>query len=104
MAIRGSNISCGVNELVGLQNDPKGTLKEFYLRSHTVAFTLFSDALACQRGQKFATLIRKHGLGTLQASGARMNPNSGRRIRVWIWSPDYGKIRAIAKKEGWKKY
>jgi hypothetical protein len=57
------------------------------------AMYVFSDADNYGNGVAFAETIKDHGLGLIvENSEVTTNPNSGNKIRTWIWQPDKKKI------------
>jgi hypothetical protein len=54
-------------------------------------FFLFSDGTEKHHenhavtGTKFSKFVVDNGLGIISSSAIRVNPNSGNRIRIWIW-------------------
>lgn len=100
-------ISCGVRELLefGGADSPEEFLlksiqdsEDFYYSPLTTLdainfkFFIFSDKTAKGSnpvtGTKFAKWVVKNKLGTIISSAIRTNPNSGNKIRVWIWDID----------------
>lgn len=104
-----SYISCGVDQAFRLNLDgrsPEQNLKDIW--EHTFkeedadtlelelykkglnAFIVFSDVAAKNRGgRELARYIKKNfKKGELLESRRKKNPNSGNRIRVWLWGYD----------------
>lgn len=101
MQVSNSDISCGVDYIVDL------SLKDFkvhlidqghkdrdgwggYYSIRDPYFQkgysyIFSDSVNNGNGQDIADFIKKHGLGSLIETRARLNPNSGNMIKIWIW-------------------
>lgn len=99
-----STSCCGVYEINGLEKTPHRTIKrvsEFlkepqgYWEDEPIklSFIVFTDATKNKRGQTLATYIKRKKLGTVLGARARTNPNSGNKIKAWIWSPDIRKIK-----------
>ena len=126
--LEGSSISCGVSELVGVNDrtphqvlkaiisecelcpDVKGKARDAwdYYGEYTPAipaFLSFSDIYreSAEGGQALADYIKKNKLGPIVQTTIRTNQNSGNRIRAWIWGPNATKLRAWWKKEEAKK-
>lgn len=105
---------CGVNEFSGLER-PLKTLKQYckglfhkeydYFTGTEVcdpeyqhAFILITDRTERTRGVDLVKYIKKHKLGYTVHTRAKKNPNSGNKIRAWLWSPDNRALRAWYKK------
>jgi len=96
-----SDISCGVVQLHSF--DQHTTPEKFLFDSlddnfgGEFAFAIFSDVLKPKRklsGTKFAKYIKDSGLGTVVETKIKINPNSGNKIRVWVWEVDRAKLDA----------
>ena len=46
-------------------------------------------------GQALADYIMEHGMGTIQATEAKVNPVSGNSVRIWVWVPDWLMTRKV---------
>lgn len=99
---------CGIHELVALSHfvNP-GTVEanvKHVLRNKNCAFYLFScveehedpdyeedydTSTAGAYGKIFADYIIKHKLGTVVMSDLATNPNSGNRLRAYLWTVDW---------------
>lgn len=121
MPVDYTNISCGVLQLHGLHEQnllPNGTMVprpwEEVLNPLTTgsgcAFVIFSDhdrgvyesAEEAEKntgrrhtGRYLAEFIREKELGNLIETEQRVNPNSGNHIRMWVWSPEWDKLRKL---------
>lgn len=98
-----SHVSCGVMEA---HHIPQGSaIKNMFAiatalyhkaNPRPAAFVLFSDVVDSEekRGVKLAAaVVDKFGKGCLHASSIEVNPKSGNRIRVWLWTLDHEAIR-----------
>lgn len=58
------------------------------LRRLNFSHVIFSEANdeLYRYGESFATYIRRNKLGTVIASERRVNPNSGNRVKFWVWT------------------
>jgi hypothetical protein len=83
-----SSVSCGVTEVYDLfQPTTVRDIREFWrTRKPYTAFVVFSDSKGCGNGDRLATVIRKHKLGSVTGTVWKRNPNTGNEIKVWIWS------------------
>lgn len=91
---------CGCVELDGVSLYPAS----YFIRMNKAlvlerAHAIFTDTTDNHdspqySGWKVAALIEKHGLGALVVSRAARNPNSGRSVVVWTWTPAKAKLRA----------
>lgn len=100
---------CGLKEIDGLSCSPEQTVDELceelfeepvscFIDNPDMAFILFTDAVKYKNGQELARFIQKHDLGTVYGARARTNPNSGNKIKAWIWSPNKRKLKAYYRK------
>lgn len=111
MDIREANISCGVTTFTLLPVNPEGAFAKFYrdcvfgvfTEDLPCAFVMFSDVVQ-NRGEGLVAFIREHGLGTLSSPKARKNPNSGNRIKVWIWAPNFKALKKLGVQREWEKW
>lgn len=101
----GTNMSCGVSYLSGLAQDSKvivsKVLEERHIADKNIreAFVIFSDVadtyadnLVLRRkvgGDALCRYIRENNLGDIVDLPARTNPNSGNKIKVWLWAPPH---------------
>ena len=94
-----SQISCGVYQLYSLSDGAAAAVKSYksYARSlEGKAFVIFSDSEYHGNGKALAKYIREKKLGRVAGSKPRVNPNTGRLIRVWVWAPDHEALKAIS--------
>ena len=49
-------------------------------------------------GDSFAAFIQKHKLGSLVETPYNLNPNSGNQVKVWLWTVDHPKVKALLAK------
>ena len=87
--IEETEISCGVRQLSDLSIDPSDDVAEvayeIFHEEEDFTFVLFSDIEYTGRGIALAEFIKKKGLGTIVKSRVKVNPNTGNKIRVYIW-------------------
>lgn len=110
-----SAISCGVDQMFDLYDiDTKAqflkSISEYY---SSAPFLIFSDAVEegreCNewgepdegfdkiqdsKGEFIYNLIKENDWGTIHRTRARLNPNSGNKIRVYIWAPNEKVMKA----------
>ena len=104
MDIKRLNSCCGVTELQNLNEKPKETIKElFYHTKETIdnnktlpkieqqnptknlgAFILFTDRISFKRGTKLTKYIKEKNIGKITETPPRKNPNTGKKIKIWI--------------------
>ena len=116
---------CGVKEITGLSYTESATkaIRQFgdltYYRqvkqylgsghSETVPapmenfrYVMFTQANAtggtATYGDRFAAFIQKHKLGALIETPYNMNPNSGNNVKVWLWTVDHPRVKALLAK------
>jgi hypothetical protein len=85
---------CGVRELADIRASifPENALEAL---DHTkTAFVVFTDVAPYEYGVSLAAYIRKRKLGTVVTMIPKKNPNSGNRLKVWLWSIDQKKWAA----------
>ena len=104
---QGTHISCGVQQLSGLDDSPEYTLRSAF-RPYPlgrVAHVVFSDAFESYgrkrtcNGINLAKFIVDNELGTVVRSPGKRNPNSSNRIVVWIWTLNVRALRTWLEKE-----
>lgn len=91
-----TQISCGIDQLWDLCSDPEVTLEtgfDYVEPLDLPAMIIFSDTVSSGRGAKLAEYIVAQGLGSVLASKICLNPNSGNRIRMWIWHVNRAKTK-----------
>lgn len=98
---------CGIREIDGLQytTSEKKAIQEFLhrtKRNRYFRFVIFSQADGAwarvpNYGVKFAAFIETNKLGTLTMSNTAVNPNTGNKVTVWIWSVDWDALKKWAK-------
>ena len=90
---------CGINELADIYDD--GTAEESVLRvdNDVANILLFSDINRnnYRYGRKLAALIEKEKLGVVVALPVTYNPNSGNRVKAWLWSVRKRKVQQFQK-------
>ena len=59
-------------------------------------YVLFSQAgkPEYEYGTAFAEFLREHNLGTILETSFNLNPNSGNQLKVWLWTVDWGAVKA----------
>lgn len=98
-----SAISCGVEQLYNLTSPHDAVIVvqnnldwfEDEEGESPFAFLVFSDTVRRGRGSALAKYIKSRGLGTVNASRPKKNPQTGNMIQVWIWSVNWAKIKAF---------
>lgn len=108
MNIEDSMVSCGVHEIYGLKKSPRQNIKDFAQQHwdsyeqewwEFVPFVIFSDTVKSGSGQKLADFITSNDLGIVRTLRARTNPNSGNKIKVWLWSVNIPEVKTYANKK-----
>ena len=89
---------CGIAELAQLREDgsPKRSLLE--VEPDDQGLVIFSDTdaedyAAYGKGLKLAALIRKLKIGPIVTIPVSKNPNTGNRVKVWVWRPNRRKFK-----------
>lgn len=89
-----TNSCCGIGEFNGLELDPRGAIQAMRNTSK-FAMYMFTDNNSV-RGKRLAKFIQKHELAkSFVASPWVTNPNSGRKVCLWYFVPDWKKIKAL---------
>lgn len=98
---------CGIQEIEDISyntENPERTIgivaKTRFDDQCSCAFYIFSDTNMNKKkaGKNLAKYIKKHKLGTITKPTARINPNTGHSVTMWIWSVNKAKF-----KEYWNK-
>lgn len=97
-----SDISCGVHQLSAVREIDFKSFKKLingdmsccgdYSCLKKGQTYLFSDSQG-GNGRKMAGWIQRHNLGSLTSTPWRLNPNSGNKIKVWVWRYNGRKIK-----------
>ena len=108
---------CGVDEIAGLADTPEETLKDVCYEKYPLknsncwydeegeeqAFILITDTVKRGFDKKLVDYIRLNKLGVVIGTKPKKNPNSGNRIRAWLWSPNEKNLnkwfKSLLKKE-----
>lgn len=61
-------------------------------------FAMFSDAVDIGNGQILADIIKRLKLGKIQETPAKLNINSKRDIKVWIWHVNHKALKSYLSK------
>ncbi len=98
-----SNGCCGLNEITGVSHStPRDTMLEaarvHYEESDAVAIYLFTGKDKVDNCEEFAQFIKDHKLGSVTKTRAKKNPNSGNKIRGWLWAVNEPEFRVWARK------
>lgn len=57
-------------------------------------YAIFSGTARAKYGDRFAAFILDHQLGEVISTGYHINPNSGHRLKVWVWTIDHVALKA----------
>jgi hypothetical protein len=96
--LSGMDIIVSGLEFVSAESVPtRGSGEETY--NATCAMYVFSDADCYGNGIAFAKVIADNALGPIvENAEVTFNPNSGNKIRTWIWQINREKTRKFVKK------
>ena len=104
--VEGTGISCGVRQVCDLSNNsPQDNLQDIYTSLvNNCAVFIWSDTTKNKNGSKLAALIRKLKLSRgLIRTAPVINPNSGNKIVVWVWTFPRKAFEAYAAEQNWTK-
>lgn len=100
---------CGVDELDGLSKKPERILRDLCFDKYDEeeggwkhAFLLFTDVTANKNGARLARYIKNKGLGITTTLHAKRNPNSGNRVKAWLWSVNEPELKKWFKSQDLK--
>lgn len=109
-----SEISCGVREVTVGGRTPEQIIRDLFRDEYDDAGDIYfsqvifsdnltEDGIKKRRvyGEEFADYIRKNNLGTVIATRAIKNRNSGNKIKTWVWN--VSNLRKTMNAVGWKK-
>ena len=96
---------CGIQELCdvfGYEALPKERLLTICREFETIsksprAHILFTDTKNCKRGDELAEFIFQKELGTIVTTTAEENPNTGRLVKLYIWSVNHDNLKKFCK-------
>lgn len=95
---------CGVREIDGLYSSSKKTVMavagDIFNYSMDGAFILFTDPPKFRRGNALSVFIKRNKLGSVVATVSKLNPNSGNKLKAYLWNWDKKALRAYWKKNG----
>mgnify|MGYP001558905767 FL=1 len=88
---------CGLKEIDGLKETPNETVfyvcVDFFDNDIKGAFIIFTDVLRSRRGLRLQNYIQAKKLGKITESSYKRNPNSGNRLKVWVWEVNEKKLQ-----------
>lgn len=98
MQYSNSPISCGILSIYDLRKDLEGFLRAYEGGCYGTAlpYVLFSSTVRAGSGRWLAKKLKK--FGKVKKFGPRKNPNSGRRIELFVWEPSVSYKRKVIKK------
>ena len=87
---------CGVGELTDLSPAPTTDLKQIVKESQYAMYVFTDVDLKYSRGNALAAYIKANNLSVkFFESDSLKNPNSGNKIKLWQFVPDWEKIYAL---------
>ena len=109
---------CGILEVMHLRESaPKQTLIDICNYDHHYnyeeelpklqhhPYVIFTDHIDMKYGKNFAKFIKKNRLGIITySSKAKLNPNSGNNIRMWVWSVNWRAVKIYLEKHTKERY
>jgi hypothetical protein len=88
---------CGIAELAEIRTSLDARSMIASLQRSVQPFIIFSDVLPYIHAQKLIAYIDAHSLGPVMSPTARINGNSGNRLKVWVWSPNRAALNRLRK-------
>lgn len=100
---------CAIDEIGGISNCARATdviedvCKNWFEDCErdndegNAAFYLFTDTEESNAGMNLAKYIVAEKLGTVVSTQYRVNPNSGNKVKCWIWSVNKVALKKWAK-------
>lgn len=93
---------CGLREIDDLSlTKPATSMIQIcydFFESMDSAFIVFTGVTKELYGRKFKKFILDNKLGTVIETESKRNPNSGNRIKTWIWTVNITKLKSWFKK------
>lgn len=91
--------SVHISEFSGLMSTPGNSLLHLAKSRYTgslekTPFVLFTDPVTFGRGIALFKFLEGAGMGKVYESEQRLNPNSHRQLKVYIFIPDDAKLQA----------
>ena len=101
---------CGLREITALSRheSPENAIKSLidprrgaFASLADRPFVIFTEAVSAtypggrRYGLQLARYIKEKKLGTVMKSGFKINPGSGNKLRMFVWTPDYTALRAL---------
>ena len=89
---------CGIAELANICDDDSALDSiRAVKRGGETAFIIFSDThrTGYKFGLRLAKVIETKKLGIVRSMPVQVNPNSGNRLRMWVWRVDWKRMRAV---------
>lgn len=96
---------CGVGELSQIDQTPESILKDIcdswlIEEDFNGAFLIFSDVRDFTHGEALKKFIADNKLGQVKVSLAKVNPNSGNPLKVYMWSVNKKAFEKYCHKNG----
>lgn len=101
---------CGLMELYGLSDNTPGNLVLIVANhrfeqanygnkdEYGYCFVLFTDVSEKDYGPGLVKYIKKNKLGKVIQTSSKRNPNTGHRIRAWIWEINQAALWKVYRK------
>lgn len=93
---------CGLREITYLADharDPEDAARAFAADveyDKNFRYAIFTQAgVRSTYGVKFAAFILANGLGEVVETGWNTNPNTGSRLKVWVWTVNHRKLQKL---------
>lgn len=87
---------CGVKELVGVRDKPEDIIEEiaaFHVEDQGFRYLIYTDTKTFPGGKRLTNFIRSKKLGSVTSPRMGVNPNSGNKLKAYLWRLDLNAIR-----------
>jgi hypothetical protein len=85
-------------EIVDRDEIEGGLEYQQFKNSNGYEFVVFTDHLKMTKGEAFRKYIKDQKLGSVHASRAKLNPNTGNLVKIYLWSVNRRKLFQWCKK------
>jgi hypothetical protein len=87
---------CGVKELQGVRENPKDIIDEVAasnIEDQGFRYLIYTDTKTFPGGKRLTNFIRSKKLGSVTSPRMGVNPNSGNKLKAYLWRIDLQALR-----------